>query len=163
MMAEDKFPRFSNMDFIPDDAYPIEDSGAYINIKAMGIRSVEFVRIINDRLLFIEARSSVAHPDNSPEPYRVQINEIYEKFVHSLNLMASIKIGIIKESLPASFNSERKLSLEFVLVVRDHKPEWCRRVRLALYQLLPEYLVKIWRPEVMVVNYEKAKEYDLVS
>jgi len=163
MMVEDKFPHFSNMEFIPDDAYPIEDCGAYINLKNKGIRSVEFIRIINDRLIFIEAKESVAHPDNSPEPYNKQINEIYEKFVHSLNLLSSIKIGIIEESLPASFNSKRKLSLEFVLVVREHKPEWCRRVRATLNQLLPEYLVKIWRPEIIVINYEKAKEYELVS
>ena len=68
-MAEDKFPHFSSMEFISDDAYPIEDSWAYISLSDKGIRSVEFVRIINDKLLFIEARASIAHPDNSPEPY----------------------------------------------------------------------------------------------
>ena len=64
-MAEDKFPHFSGMDFIPDDAYPIEDSVVYINIKNKGIRSVEFVRIKDDKLLFIEAKASVAHPLSS--------------------------------------------------------------------------------------------------
>ena len=162
-MAEGKFPHFSNMEFIPDDAYPIETSGAYINLSDKGIRSVEFVRIINDRLLFVEAKASTAHPDSSPEPYSKQINEINEKFIHSLNLLSSIKVGITEESLPDSFHAERKLSLEFVLVIRNHEPEWCRRVKATLQQLLPEYLVKIWRPEVIVINYEKAKEYDLVS
>ena len=32
-MTEDRFPHFSDMDFIPDDAYPIEDSGAYANLS----------------------------------------------------------------------------------------------------------------------------------
>ena len=163
MMAEDKFPRFSNMDFIPDDAYPIEDSEVYIKLKNKGIRSVEFVRIINDRLLFIEVKATVAHPDNSPVPYSEQINEIYEKFLHSLNLLSSIKIGINKESLPLSFDSDRKLSLVFVLVIRDHEPEWCRRVCATLNQLLPKYLAKIWDPKLLVINYQKAKEYKLVS
>ena len=32
-----------------------------------------------------------------------------------------------------------------------------------ILQFLPEYLVKIWRPEVIVINYEKAKQYELVN
>ena len=132
-------------------------------IKNKGIRSVEFVRIKDDKLLFIEARASVAHPDDSPEPFSKQVNEIYEKFLHSLNLFSSIKVGIIDESLPTPFNSESKLSLVFVLVIRDHKPDWCRKVKAELNQCLPKHLVKIWRPEVMVINYEKARKYDLVS
>ena len=43
-MSDEKFPRHSDMEFIPDNAYPIEESRAYTHIGG-GIRSVEFIRL----------------------------------------------------------------------------------------------------------------------
>jgi len=40
-METDRFPRYSGMEFVPDDAYPIEDSEAY-SILGSGVRSVEY-------------------------------------------------------------------------------------------------------------------------
>lgn len=162
-MEIDKFPRFSGMNFVSKNTFPIEDSTAYLAIRDKGVRSVEFIRKTDDRLLFVEARSSIAHPDSTPEEYYKQIREIHEKHIHSLNLLSSIKIGVVQEQLPDSFNTSKSVSLVFVVVIRDFDLEWCRRVEASLNHLLPDYMVKIWRPLVMVINYDTAKRMQFVS
>jgi hypothetical protein len=161
-MGEDKFPRFSDMDFIPESTYAIEESRAFASV-GNNVRTVEFVRMKDDKLLFVEARKTIANPDNSPEPYKREVYEICEKFIHSLNLFAAVEIGIIEDTVPEAFHSCNIVSLMFVLVVRNHKPKWCRPIKRELEQQLPAYLKKIWRPTVYVINYETAKKLELVS
>jgi hypothetical protein len=161
-METDKFPCFSGMNFVSDNAYVIEDSPIR-SACGDGIRSVEFIRRKDKNLLFIEAKATIANPDNSPEPYKAEIAKICEKFIHSLNLLSAVKVGVAEDTLPLAFNAETKVSLMFVLVVRRHKSEWCRPIKRELEQLLPVYLKKIWRPRVFVINYETAKKYNLVG
>jgi len=156
-METDRFPRYSGMEFVPDNAYPIEDSKAYSKLGS-GVRSVEFVRITDGRLVLVEARSTIANPETSPEPYMKEIHEICDKFVHSLNLLSAIKVGIIEETLPDALNTASNVALVFVLVVRNHRAEWCRPVKQELEKLLPTYYKKIWRPLIMVINHETAKK-----
>jgi hypothetical protein len=160
-MNSDKFPRFSGMDFIPNDAYPFEESRAYSEIGG-GIRTVEFVRVKGDKMIFIEAKSTVANPENKLEPYQAEINVICDKFIHSLNLLSAVKIGVIEDTLPSAFNTVNKISLLFVLVVRNHKPKWCRPIKRTLEQLLPAHIKKIWQPAVIVINYDEAKKYGFI-
>jgi len=162
-MKTDKFPIYSNMEFISVDAYLIEDSPVYEKLRDNGIRSVEFVRIKDNKMLFIEAKTTLANPDSSPNPYKKEIEEIYEKFIHSLSLLSAIEVGVIKEILPSAFNAHNKLSLIFILVIRNHRGEWCRPIKREIEQRLPIELKKIWQPTVLVINYEMAKKLQLVN
>jgi hypothetical protein len=161
-MATDKFPHYSGMDFIPDNAYVIENSPIRLHCGD-GIRSVEFIRRKNSSLLFIEAKTTIANPTNSPEPFKIEVDEICEKFIHSLNLLSAVKLGVIEELLLDSFIELRKISLKFILVVCDHKPEWCRPIKRTIEKELPTYLRKIWKPTIYVINHATAKKYQLVS
>jgi len=156
-MSDEQFPRHSGMEFIPDDAYPIEESQAYTCIDGSGIRAVEFIRLKGATLLFIEAKTTFANPNNSPEPFAKSICEMCEKFIHSLNLFSAVKIGVAEDALPEAFDNMRETNLTFVLVVRDHKKEWCRPIKRAIEQALPSYLIKIWKnPTVLVINRDTA-------
>ncbi|WP_059370541.1 hypothetical protein [Treponema endosymbiont of Eucomonympha sp.] len=160
-MATDKFPCYSDMTFIADDAYVIEEAPVRLACGD-GIRSVEFILHKNTNLLFIEAKTTFAHPENSPQPYENEIDEICEKFVHSLNLLAAVKIGIAADVLPESFADLNKVSPTFVLVVRDHEPKWCRPIKSAIVQSLPTYFKKIWKPAICVINHGTAIKRSLV-
>jgi hypothetical protein len=159
-MEADKFPRYSDMDFISDNAYVIEESSARLACGD-GIRSVEFIRRKNMSLLFIEAKTTIANPENSPQPYEIEISEICEKFIHSLNLLSAVKLGIVADTLPDDFTKLDNTSLTFVLVVRKYKLEWCRPTRRAIEQALPTYLKKIWKPAVHVINHDTAIKHGI--
>ncbi|GHV78768.1 hypothetical protein AGMMS49944_05590 [Spirochaetia bacterium] len=154
-MVLDKFPRYSGMNFIPDNAYVIEESPARLACGG-GIRSVEFIRRENMHLLFIEAKTTIAHPVNSPQPYENEIDEICEKFIHSLNLLSAVHIGVVADKLPECFEELEKVSLLFILVVRNHEQKWCRPIKRSIEQSLPVYFKKIWQPTIYVINHESA-------
>jgi hypothetical protein len=148
------------MDFIPDNAIPLEGSQAYLSIGS-GIRSTEFVRRKDDTLLFVEAKTTFPNPSNSPEQYNTQITEICEKFIHSLNLFSAVKVNVLEDVSLSAFDNSGKLYLTFILVVRNHEDKWCDEIRSELKQTLPAYLKKIWKPEVFVVNHNTARKYRL--
>jgi hypothetical protein len=159
-METDKFPKYSEMEFVSTDAFPMDESRAYANL-GKGIRSVEFARIIDDKLFFVEAKSTIAHPDNSPELFDAEIFKISEKFIHSLNLLSAIEFGVVEEAMPAVFRAMEITSLVFCVVVRNHQPDWCRGVKRRLEEVLPLYIRKIWKPTLCVINYETAKKQQL--
>ncbi|OAV67445.1 hypothetical protein Barb6XT_01476 [Bacteroidales bacterium Barb6XT] len=160
-MDNEQFLHHSGMDFIADNAFPIEESQAYKSV--CDVKSVEFVRIKKDKLLFVEAKTSIANPENSPEPFREEIKKICDKYIHSLNLFSAIKTGVYEDALPDGFEVANKVSIKFILVVRDHKSEWCRPIQLAIKQSLPKYFKNIWKPDVLVVNHDTAKKYSLIN
>ncbi|MDR2118086.1 MAG: hypothetical protein LBP25_00920 [Tannerellaceae bacterium] len=153
----------SNMVFIADtyDTYYIEQSPAYSGIGNR-IKTVEFIRRKDNRLLFVEAKSTVASP-GSPESFQSQISDICDKFVHSLSLLSAIKIGAVSEILPLYLNYTGNVSLKFVLVIRNHEEKWCRPVKRAIEQTLPVHISKIWKPEVLVINQKTAQKHNIVE
>ncbi|MDR2296087.1 MAG: hypothetical protein LBD95_04750 [Clostridiales Family XIII bacterium] len=161
-MKTDNFPHYSGMRFVPDNVYVIETSAARLTCGD-GIRSVEFICIKGNNLLFVEAKTTVADPDRSPKSYRAEIDVICEKFIHSLNPLSAVKVGVVTETLPADFDYGGKVSLTFVLVVRNHDRKWCRPIKRAIEQSLPLYITKIWRPIVLVLNKDVAQEHQLVG
>jgi hypothetical protein len=149
----------SEMDFISDNAFWIEKSTLYSNLSK-GIKSVEFIRIKDDSLLFVEARKSFPDPNN-PNPdnitkFHSQIDDICEKFKHSLNLFSSVKVGIAEITLPDDFILPVKTSLVFILVLKNHDLKGCRRIKTQVYTSLPQYLKTIWKPMVFVINQQTA-------
>ena len=157
----------SGIDFIADNTFHIERSLLYTDtLSGKGIRTVEFIRVKDNSLIFVEAKSSFPKPDDDPNvmehgQFEVGINEICEKFIHSLNLYSSVKIGVTEPQFPKDFIAPDKISLEFVLVVKNHEFKWCRSIKAALKGVIPSYINKIWRPKVNVINHNTAIKYKL--
>jgi hypothetical protein len=153
----------SGMAFISDDAYPIEKSQAY-QYLGTSVRTVEFIRRKDSNLLFVEAKTTFPNPNNpeNPKRFEEEINRICDNYIHSLNLFSSIKVGVTDDVLPDIFGLREKRILVFVLVVRDHQLAWCRFIKNKIFENLPAYIKKIWKPEIKVYNIDLAKKYCLV-
>ncbi len=160
----------SGMDFVADNVFHIEDSMLYTDLRNNGVKCVEFVRVKGEELLFIEAKASFSNPNNpsveNPKKFDEEIDDIFDKFIHSLHLFASVKVGVNEETLPCNFVIPEKVSLKFVLVVKNHKLDWCMPIQKGLMANLnkyPPYFKEIWDPNVLVLNHEKAVQYGFVK
>ena len=158
----------SGMYFITDNVFYVEKSQQYTKLDG-NVKSVEFIRAKGDNLLFVEAKSSFPNPNNSaPNPikanktgkelFREEIADICDKFTHSLNLYSAIDIGIINGGFPADYKPADKASLIFVLVINGFEKSWCDEIQKALERQIRKSvcMAKIWKPEVLVMNYEIA-------
>jgi len=149
----------SGMVFVADNTFHIEESSLYTDIGE-GVRTVEFIRVKNGHLLFVEAKTSFPNPDNSSPDnlvvFQSEIDEICEKFIHSLNLLSSVEVGVADDVYTDDFTMPEKVSLVFVLVIKDHELKWCRPVKKKLEDALPPYLRTIWKPTVYVINHATA-------
>ena len=155
----------SGMNFIAENTFHIEKSDIYTKLKD-SIKTVEFIRAKENKLLFVEAKSSFPNPNNpeSSVKFQSEIDDIYDKYIHSLNLYASIEIGV-NEQLPPNFIKPAiNVSLQFVLIFNDFEQKWCIPIEKALTnQLLKsECIAKIWKPTVLVINHETATEQNLI-
>ena len=154
----------SGMRFIAENVFPIEKSALYKNMDS-GIKSVEFIRIRENELIFVEAKASVANPNtndpNNLTKFNSEIMDICDKFVHSLSLFASVKMEVAQENLPEAFNTNERKSIVFVLVIKNHDKKWCAPVKNKLVQSLPKYLKAIWKPAVFVINQQMAVRKNL--
>lgn len=154
----------SGMEFIADNVFHIEKTDVYAEIGDC-IKTVEFIRANDNMLLFIEAKSSFPNPNNpkSEVEFQCQIDSLCDKFIHSLNLYASIAIGI-NGRLPSDFKPAPKASLRFILIFNNFEERWCIPVEKALRNQLSksECIAKIWKPFVFVINGETAKAYNLI-
>jgi len=164
----------SDMKFVADNIFDIEEymaSGGYD-----GVKSVEFVRSIGDKLLFVEAKSSFPNPDN-PKPnldkgdktgsqrFDEEITKICDKFIHSLNLYSAVGIGVIEGGFPPEYKPADNVSLQFILVIRDHENSWCINIERALTNRIRESSIcmsKIWKPEVIVMNDKIATKHKII-
>jgi len=154
----------SGMDFIADNAFHIEKSDIYAKLKE-SIKTVEFIRAKDENLLFMEAKSSFPNPNNSESSIKFQseIDDIGNKFVHSLNLYASIAIGV-NGQLPPDFKPAIKVSLKFILIFNNFEQKWCIPIRNALTNKFSQSkcMAKIWKPTVFVINHETAIKQNLI-
>ena len=153
----------SFISFIFDNAFYIEKSQLYLRVCNSGIRTVEFIRLKDNKLFFVEAKSTFADPKNSSEKFRIEVKEICEKFTHSLNLFSSVKAGVTKFCFPCDFILPEEVSLVFLLVIKNHERDWCEEKRDALIAALPSYLKKIWKPKVNVINEKDAVKFGIAT
>jgi hypothetical protein len=62
--------------------------------------------------MFVEAKTSLANPNNpdlkNREKFEKEISEICEKFIHSLNLYSTIKVGVGEQELTSAFDFPEK-------------------------------------------------------
>jgi hypothetical protein len=153
----------SGMEFITDNVFHIEKSQALME-AGQGIKSVEFVRMINDRLMFLEAKTTFPNPEKADvNRFDEEVNNVCKKFIHSITLYSSIVLGVHYEELPRIFIAESKKTIWFVLVICNHELAWCRYIQTKICSSLPEYLQKIWNPQVFVINKKSAMKYNLVK
>jgi hypothetical protein len=153
----------SGMEFIANNVFHIEKSQALIEAE-QGIKSVEFVRMINNRIMFLEAKTTFPNPERTDaNRFDEEVNDICEKFIHSITLYASIVVGVNYNELPEAFVVESKKSIWFVLVIRNHELAWCRYIQTKIRGSLPEYFQKIWDPQVFVINKKSAMKHNLVK
>ena len=157
----------SGMDFIADNTFHIEHSPLYTDkLSGNRIKTVEFIRVKDNNLIFLEAKTTFPKPDDNPNAeesgrFEIALKKVCEKFIHSLNLYSSVKVGVTEIQLPEDFLPPDKVTLTFVLVVENHKLEWCRSIKTALVKVLPFYLHMIWKPIVHVINHNTAIKYKL--
>jgi hypothetical protein len=148
------------MNFIAntDDTYHIEKSSAYSGV-GNGVKTVEFVRRMkDDRLWLVEAKA--VFPDEDDKSKRGEwIKAVCDKFLHSLNLYCAVKLNVVTDTLPSAFDDNNVL---FVLVIREQPLDKCEKVQEVLRDRLLPYL-RIWKTNILVINYDKAKEYRLVG
>jgi hypothetical protein len=155
----------SGMPFICDNTFYIEKSAAYTDLGS-GIKSVEFVRRKNETLFFVEAKTTFPNPSADEKNFSAESSDVADKFVHSLNLYASIALGLRSGDISATDNlSHKDTTVMFVLVIREHEANWCKSVKKKLAMLLKDrtYFRKIWRPKVDVINHASAIKYGLVK
>jgi hypothetical protein len=149
----------SGMDFIADsdDTYHIEKSSAFSSVGG-SVKTVEFIRKIDNVLWFVEAKS--IFPDEEDRRKQGEwIRAICDKFLHSLNLYCAIKLEIVIDKLPDVFVDSKVL---FVLVIKEQPIERCRMIQEVIKAKLLSYL-HIWKTNILVINHETAKEYQLVD
>ena len=155
----------SGMDFIAKNSFHIENSALFTQLGE-GIKSVEFIRIMESRLLFIEAKTTFPNP-NTPsttnsDRFHDEIGDIRDKFIHSLNALSSVEVGVSQSGFDGSIKLPKRVTLEFWLVIRKHESAWCRSIENALMEAFPLYLKKIWRPTIFVINRECAVKKGLI-
>jgi hypothetical protein len=149
----------SGMDFIEDNLFDIENYSK----KFDGIRTVEFVRVIDNKYVFIEAKKSIAKFENKLD-FNKNIEEITGKFIHSLYVLSSVKLGINETSFDISnFNGKK---IKFILVINA---EWAKNINNIadildnIRQKIPNYINKIFKPEILVYNKDIACRLKLVK
>jgi hypothetical protein len=84
----------SGMDFIADNTFHIEKSDIYTKLKN-GIKTVEYIRAKDDKLLFVEAKMSFPNPNNpeSIAEFQSQIEDIC-KHKHDLEKLMTLKFQL---------------------------------------------------------------------
>ncbi|MDR1245710.1 MAG: hypothetical protein LBK57_01620 [Clostridiales Family XIII bacterium] len=163
------------MTFVADNVFHIEKSSQYAELDDR-LKTVEFVRAKNDKLMFVEAKSSFPNSSNmSPNPkkenktgdelFREEISEICDKFIHSLNLYSAVSVGITADRFPPDYEPANKVSLMFVLVINGFEKSLCGEIERALKQRFRESVCisQIWKPDVCVMNHATAKERHLIA
>jgi hypothetical protein len=165
----------SGLNFIADNAFHIEKSPAYIRLGD-SVKSVELIRAKENKLLFIEAKSSFPNPNNltpnsikrnktGAELFQEEISDICDKFTHSLNLYSAINVGVIADGFPPDFNPSDKVSLIFILVITGFEQTWCDEIQKALTIQIRNTacMSKIWKPEIAVMNDKTAINRKIIT
>ena len=148
--SEMKFGSFSEMDL-----FEIEKS-QLLKKLGKGIKSVEFILLNKKRnIIFLEAKKTCPNENNmhqtkeKEEKFGEYYDSIAEKFAESLQVYRKIE----------DYHDKR---IQLVLVIKEAETEWLAGPKAILEEKLLT-LRKIWKAEIVVLNYELAKKYNLVG
>lgn len=148
------------------DCFNIEKSTVY---KSLGsnVRVIEFIlRHKNDEILMIEAKSSSPKPGNNNN-FDKFIEEIGDKFAHSIDLFFSLIIGRLGDQetdMPEYFRTAdySVAKITMLLVINWHEISRLSPISEALRRKLKRQM-KTWRLNLSVMNHELAGKYGLLK
>lgn len=139
------------------------------------LKTCEFVTIgkwqNKDALLFVEAKSSSPHPENSPAEFDSFLNDVCAKFAQSLALVLSVAVGRhtswLEGHITSSLLAEDRLQGPIVLifVLPGHPEHVLDDLAYLLTQRLERLLIAMdVRPsKVFVLNHRLAERAGLVA
>ncbi len=152
--------------FDTDKLYEIEKSKINLDI-GKGIKTVEFIYLNGTDLLFVEAKATCPNPANKDssdaknKKYEAYFSDIAEKFIDSVSLFASIKLG--RQIRTEEFGRElseadsfRNIALKLVLVIAGAEESCLPGPKAELESRLLKWR-KIWKADVVVLNRKLAK------
>lgn len=151
--------------FSSDDAFHIEKSKL---VDSLGIKICEVVVRKDNKLVFIEAKSSFSNPAN-PVPYKKNIDEIVEKFRCSWLVVIGLfakRPYPITDSLPGNLQCKNAAHLPFsgVLILRDHPNDKLLEVDEAINQCFSKNERKLLCiNSIKVINGEMAKRFGIIQ
>lgn len=146
----------------------IEKSRIYKSV-GKNVRTVEFI-LHRDKqgVMLIEAKTSAPNPNGTNnEDYKKFIQEITEKFTHTLQLY----FAVLTKRQPDSQQefhphfqqiNHEGIPVKLVLVIKNHEKGWETGIRNDLQKRL-RILIKIWKLKVVVMNEDDAKKYGLIQ
>jgi len=133
--------------------------------EMLGLRTVEFVlRHRDNEILLVEAKSSSPKPGNL-EKFDDFIEEIRDKFIHTLDLYFSIIVNRqTADEMPAGFKTADYSSVKIILllVINGHQIKWLPPIKDALKARLKRH-IKTWLLDVVVLNHEQAFSHGLIQ
>ena len=157
--------------FAEEEVYQIEKSNLHQEVDqgAKHVKTVEFILKSGvPSLQFVEAKSSSPRPaaaGGTAEKFDGFIEEICDKFLHSLNLYCSavLKRHGKKNDLPLPFREMdySQTKIIFVLVIHGHRESWLRPISEALRKRMAAYL-SIWEAKVTAINEREAVKRGLI-
>jgi len=158
----------SCMDFSPlfaeGKTFIIEDS-KFHKIICGKVRTVECVYLCDNKLYFIEAKSTApTHKERYKDKY---YEELFEKIQQSIDMLVSKEIDVNNDGyneFPSCFNDSKfsDYKLIFLLIVTKSTRKDCLNIhRILIDKLRP--LVKIWKINVRVLTGDEAIEDGFVS
>jgi hypothetical protein len=157
----------SDMTFGPfrrESLFHIEKSESFRQL-GIGFSTVEFVCIDrHGKVCFVEAKKSISNPD-STEDYRKNIQQIEQKFTDSFHLLLTCLLGRRAQSTMGEAILHLNLTtarIRFILVVKNHEKVWLVHIRETLIKNMRK-IRKMWNIEIIVLNEEGAKEFELIQ
>lgn len=150
-----------------DSTFLCEEYISNLNIR--NLKSVEFITIRNNKILFIEAKKTAPYPkniDNDNSDYNKYINDIYQKVKDSFTIFTSIIMRIREADICMKFRNSDYKNVEFklVVIIKNHDKKWCSSIKNALENNL-RHFAKVWNwgPfPVVVLNEQMARDKGLV-
>lgn len=151
--------------FPEESCYKVEDSGTHKSLGT-GIKICECIVKHNEKVLFIEAKTSFAKPGNK-EGFSEGIQEIVEKFRNSILVYAGILVDrpyMEREELPSELTlvAVRRVPMKCYLLIKNHEKEWLPPVDEALNQALLSVRKTFAIADIKVMNAEMALKYHLI-
>lgn len=160
----------SGMTFGPypsDRFFHIEKSDIYLRLQE-GVKMAEFLLLDTKctKLMILEAKTK--SPNSTSEGFVKFIDDVFQKMLNAFSLYFALRIERhISTVLPAPFKKLdlKQIKPKFILVIKEHKKEWCAPVSDALNKKF--YITsRTWNLDpisVIVINQETAKKQNLIS
>lgn len=165
----------SNMQFgeySEEQVFHLEKSGQYVEkLKSNGIKSCEFILRRDNRLFFVEAKSSCPNqitadtPEEKKIKYDAYIRDIVLKMRHSLTLYSNILFQRYDtDGVPEMLRQTDLSGLQIilVLVVKNAEKEWLIPFQDVFRRELKDE-IKIWKVfSFIVINEAAARAKHLI-